>query len=149
MQRSSDFPWWNTEGKDLKQLIIELMKTSHPTGFRSRASWGGGPGWSAGRSSGHTGGTWRASPCCGCCGCGAAGWRRCWRSGRSIYTCKVQGSLWVKAIMKWQKIHKLRVISPTVLHNESGTCGLVCGKHNGTHTHTHGPTVPDMMEELV
>ncbi len=60
--------------------------------------------------------------------------------------------------------HKLLAMNTTVLHLESGTCGLFCGKdnrihnvgHTQTHTHTRmhtdspsSPTVPDMMEELV
>ena len=52
----------------------------------ARASWDGGRGWFADQSSGCTGDTWRASPCCGCCERGVGGWMRCWMSGHSIYT---------------------------------------------------------------
>lgn len=115
------------------------LKSSHLTGCHSRVSWGDGPGWSADQSNDHTSGTWRAFPCCGCCECDVAGWRRCWMSGRSIYTCRKRGGLSLKQSWngKNSNMHKLLVIIKTERHNESGTCGLFCGKHNGIHNVGH------------
>lgn len=73
-----------------------LMLQTHQECSRARASWDGGRGWFADRSSGCTSDTWRVSPCCGCCERGVEGWMRCWMSGHSIYTCqrRTEGHEW-------------------------------------------------------